>query len=76
MNATQIAHEIEQLPIEGQQQIEEFIASIKSRYSITNKTNLSFDETAWDEQIENDAQAGKLDALAAEALAEYHNGTT
>lgn len=28
-----------------------------------------FDESVWD------ANAGKLDALAAEALAEYHNGT-
>jgi hypothetical protein len=28
----------------------------------------------WDKQIENDANAGKLDALAAEALAEYHSG--
>lgn len=26
---------------------------------------------AWDEQIERDAKAGKLDKLAAEALAEY-----
>jgi hypothetical protein len=28
----------------------------------------------WDVQIEADAGAGKLDALAAEALAEYHTG--
>ncbi len=34
-----------------------------------------FDEAAWDAQIEADADAGKLDALAAEALAEYKNGT-
>ena len=34
-----------------------------------------FDEAVWDAQIEADAGAGKLDALAAEALAEYHNGT-
>lgn len=33
-----------------------------------------FDETAWDAQIEADAAAGKLDALAAEAVAEYSNG--
>ena len=33
-----------------------------------------FDEAVWDAQIEADAGAGKLDALAAEALAEYHNG--
>ena len=28
----------------------------------------------WDRQIECDATAGKLDALAAEALAEYQSG--
>ncbi|MDS4027810.1 MAG: hypothetical protein RKO25_12610 [Candidatus Contendobacter sp.] len=33
-----------------------------------------FDADAWDAQIEADAAAGKLDALAAEALAEYHSG--
>lgn len=33
-----------------------------------------FDETAWDAQIEADAAAGKLDKLAAEAVAEYSNG--
>lgn len=34
-----------------------------------------FDEAAWDTRIEADAGAGKRDALAAEALAEYKNGT-
>jgi len=33
-----------------------------------------FDDAVWDARIEADAGAGKLDALAAEALAEYHNG--
>ena len=33
-----------------------------------------FDAEAWDVQIEADAAAGKLDALAAEALAEYEAG--
>jgi hypothetical protein len=33
-----------------------------------------FDSDAWDAQIEADAAAGKLDALAAEALAEYNAG--
>lgn len=33
-----------------------------------------FDAAAWDAQIEVDAAAGKLDALAAEALAEYAAG--
>jgi hypothetical protein len=33
-----------------------------------------FDEAAWDAQIEADASSGKLDSLAANALAEYHKG--
>lgn len=33
-----------------------------------------FDAAAWDKQIEDDATAGKLDALAAEAVAEYDTG--
>jgi hypothetical protein len=33
-----------------------------------------FYEKLWDEQIENDASTGKLDGLAAEALAEYYSG--
>jgi hypothetical protein len=33
-----------------------------------------FDGEIWDDQIESDAAAGKLDALAAEALAEYNSG--
>lgn len=36
---------------------------------------MEWDADAWDRQIEADAQAGKLDALAAEALAEYHSGS-
>lgn len=35
---------------------------------------IQFDDAIWDAQIEADADAGKFDALAAEALAEYHNG--
>ncbi len=34
-----------------------------------------FDAAAWDAQIEGDANAGKLDQLAAEALADYRSGT-
>ena len=33
-----------------------------------------FDGDLWDAQIESDAAAGKLDALAQEALAEYQTG--
>ncbi len=35
---------------------------------------VKFDEAAWDAKIEADAAAGKLDALAAEALQEYSEG--
>ena len=35
-----------------------------------------FDAAAWDKQIEQDAASGKLDGLAAEALADYRAGST
>jgi hypothetical protein len=35
----------------------------------------AFDADAWDQQIEQDAAAGKLDHLAAEALADYRGGS-
>jgi len=35
----------------------------------------AFDSAAWDARIENDAAAGKLDALAREALSEYRSGS-
>ncbi len=34
----------------------------------------SFDADAWDRQIEADVQAGKLDTIADEAVAEYRRG--
>lgn len=33
-----------------------------------------FDARVWDEQIEADAKAGKLDKLVSEALSEYKSG--
>lgn len=33
-----------------------------------------FDAAAWDKQIEQDASSGRLDSLAAEALADYRSG--
>lgn len=33
-----------------------------------------FDAAAWDEQLEEDARSGKLDALAGEALEDYRKG--
>ena len=35
---------------------------------------LDWDNDEWDRQIERDAAAGKLDALASAALAEYNAG--
>lgn len=35
-----------------------------------------FDAQAWDRQLERDAAAGKLDDLAAEALADHQVGST
>jgi hypothetical protein len=37
---------------------------------------VEFDGDAWDRQIEEDAKAGRLDALAAEALEDYRAGRT
>ena len=37
---------------------------------------LEFDASAWDHQIEQDATAGKLDGMAAEALEEHCAGPT
>ena len=37
---------------------------------------VEFDGSAWDAQIERDVTAGKLDLLAAEALADYRVGST
>ena len=34
-----------------------------------------FDASVWDKQIEQDAASGKLDGLAAEALADYRAGS-
>ena len=35
-----------------------------------------YDWQMWDRQLEQDVAAGKLDAIAAEALAEYERGDT
>ena len=37
---------------------------------------LEFDSAQWDRQIEEDAAAGRLDALADEALREHESGKT
>jgi hypothetical protein len=35
---------------------------------------LEFDAVAWDQQFEDDVRAGRLDALAEEALSDLHAG--
>lgn len=35
-----------------------------------------FDARAWDQQIEQESKTGKLDGMAAEAVAEYKAGKT
>ena len=37
---------------------------------------IEYDWEKWDRQIESDIAGGKLDGLAAEALAEFHRGET
>lgn len=37
---------------------------------------VEYDAATWDEQIERDIAAGRLDALADEALADLHAGRT
>lgn len=37
---------------------------------------IEFDADAWDRQIEDDVAAGRLDALAEEALNDLHEGRT
>ena len=37
---------------------------------------LDFDAAAWDQQLEHDVAAGRLDALAEEALADLRTGRT
>jgi hypothetical protein len=57
------------------QTIEEAIQQLpKSDLAKLRGWFLEFDDRAWDKQIEEDANAGKLDSLAAEALAEYYSG--
>lgn len=57
------------------QEIEQAIERLSSqKLAELRRWFAEFDANAWDEQIEADAAAGKLDALADEALAEYHSG--
>jgi hypothetical protein len=54
-----------------EQAIEEMSAAERAEF---RRWFAEFDGDRWDEQIEEDALAGKLDELADEALAEYRAG--
>lgn len=57
------------------QRIEEAIEQLpKADFVKLRDWFLEYDSRIWDEQIENDANAVKLDSMAAEALAEYYSG--
>jgi hypothetical protein len=56
-------------------EIEQAVAQLsESQLAEFRRWFAEFDADAWDKQIEADAAAGKLDALAEEALAEYRSG--
>jgi hypothetical protein len=57
------------------EQLEERVAKLAPRDLAMFRTwFVEFDARVWDEQIEADAKAGKLDGLIAEALADYKAG--
>jgi hypothetical protein len=56
--------------------IEKAVASLpSSELAEFRRWFAEFDADAWDRQIEQDAAAGKLDAMAAEALADHRAGS-
>ena len=46
----------------------------KAVESLSPSELAEFDAAAWDKRIERDASSGRLDSLAAEALADYRSG--
>ena len=59
------------------EQIEQQIKSLDDRaFAQLRQWFIEYDHARWDRQIEADSAAGKLDFLAAEALAEHRAGKT
>ncbi len=57
--------------------IEKAIAELSTEERVKLRAYLDeLDETLWDEQIERDAKAGKLDKLIAKARADFETGDT
>lgn len=56
-------------------EIEQAVAQLpQSDLATFRKWFAQFDAAAWDAQFESDVMAGKLDALAEEALRDLHEG--
>jgi hypothetical protein len=60
---------VEALEHEVQKLTQEELAAFRDWFA-------EYDWEAWDRQLERDVAAGKLDKLAAEALAEFERGET
>ena len=59
------------------EQIEQQIERLDDRaFARLRQWFIEYDHARWDRQIEADSSAGKLDALAEEALAEHRAGKT
>lgn len=59
------------------QEIERAVTSLSSReLAEFRRWFLEFDAAAWDRQFDEDAAAGRLDALADEAIADLRAGRT
>lgn len=57
------------------EQLEKWIENLDPRdFAIFRAWFFEFDARVWDRQIEEDAKAGRLDGLIAEALADYKAG--
>lgn len=54
---------------------QEVLALSPAELNAFRKWFVEFDAEAWDRQIAEDIQAGKLDALADQAVHSFHSGT-
>ena len=54
---------------------QEVLALSSAELDVFRKWFIEFDAEAWDRQIEEAIQAGKLDALADQAIQSFHSGT-
>ncbi len=56
-------------------QLEESVKKLSHKeFSEFQRWFAEYEATKWDEELERDATNGKLDRMAASALAEYHAG--